>query len=125
VQYERQTSMQQRYAVRNNNLAVKRGTDEPRTDIGSRTAGQKLKTYSGEIPGSNRHYDMFPYQADQIPRPFHYRTAGTGYQQWMEANQWWQVQPVRRTPPPDPSMGIPETGEDQNFGYTAEDNFYA
>jgi hypothetical protein len=125
AQYERQTSMQQRYAVRNNALSVMRGTDEPRTEIQSRTAGQKLKTYSGQEPGSPRAYDMFPFQADQVNRPFRYRVASTGYQEWLEANETYEIEPIRRTPPADPSMGIAETSDELSYGYTPEDVFYA
>jgi hypothetical protein len=124
-QYERQTSMQQRYAVRNNQQSVLRGTDEPRTEIQSRVAGQRVRNYSGQEPGSNRHYDMSPFQQDQINRPFRYRVAGTGYQEWLEANETYQIDPIRRTPPADPSLGVSETGPELDYGYTVEDNFYA
>ena len=125
IQYERQTSMQQRYATRNNEAAQKRGTDDARTDIKSRVAGQVRKVFSGELPDSERAYDMFPFQQDQINRPFHYRVAGTGPQEWMDPNEMVVLQSVRRTPPADPSTGVPETSSDMNFGYTEEDNFYA
>jgi hypothetical protein len=118
-QYEMQTSMQQRYRNRNNRLAVVRGTDEPREDIGSRVIGQKLKIYSGE----KRHYDMYPFQQDEIPRPFYYRTAGTGRVDEMLPNEQWDIDPLERTPPPDPYIGQEDTTF--NYGYTPEDNFYA
>lgn len=124
-QYERQTSMQQRYAVRNNAHAVLRATDEARSEIGSRVAGQKVKNYSGQDPSSPRAYDMFPFQGDQINRPFRYRVAATGYQEWLEANEAMQISPIRRTPPADPSMGIDETSQALDYGYTPEDVFYA
>jgi len=121
LQYEMQTSMLQRYQVRNNEASVDRGTDEPRTEIPSRTAGQRLKVYSGGL----RHYDMFPYQQDEIPRAFYYRTAGTGRPADMLVNEQWQILPVQRVPPPDPSLGPDETDVEGEYGYTGEDHFYA
>ena len=118
-QYEIQTSMTQRYKVRSNTAAVARGTDVARSQISSRVVGQKLKVYSGE----ERHYDMAPYQQDQILRPFWYRTAGTGRQYEMKSNAVQFVSPIQRTPPPDPSLGVTDTSLD--YGYTTEDGFYA
>jgi hypothetical protein len=120
-----QTSMTQRYQRRNNRLSVLRATDEERWEIDSRTGGQKLKTYSGEVVDSNRYYDMTPFQQDQINRPFRYRVAGTGYQTWLEANETYQIDPIRRTPPADPALGVAEASDTTDYGYTAEDNFYA
>jgi hypothetical protein len=118
-QYEMQTSMQQRYRTRNNDHAVARGADNPRTGIESRVIGQRLKVYSGK----ERHYDMFPFQQDEIPRPFYYRTAGTGREEDMTPNTMYDIAPIQRTPPPDPSLG--ESDTDLSFGYTQEDQFYA
>ena len=118
-QYEMQTSMQQRYRNRNNDASVRRGTDEPREIIASRVIGQRLKVYSGE----RRHYDMFPFQQDEIPRPFYYRTAGTGRVEDMEPNEQWTIDAVERTPPPDPYIG--QSDQSFDYGYTTEDNFYA
>lgn len=120
-QYEIQTSMTQRHKQMVNDRAVARGTDEERTSIASRIAPMKLKVYSGE----ERHYDMFPYQIDDIPRPFYFRTAGTGPQEYMETNDQWIRTPLQRTPPPDPSMGVPETRlSEAEFGYSSEDQGY-
>lgn len=120
-QYEMQTSMVQRYRTRGNEHAVARSTDDPRATIDSRVAGQKLKVYSeGE-----RHYDMFPYQQDSIPRAFWYRKAGTGAQGDMLPNEMYVSEPIQRTPPPDPSLGVTETDTSFDYGYTAEDSFYA
>jgi|SRR5271170_6320523 len=117
-QYTVQTSMAQRYLTKNNDRAVARGTDDNREPISSRVAPMKLKVYSGE----ERHYDMFPYQIDQMPRPFYYRTAGTGRQAEMKPNEMFVITTLQRTPPPDPSMGPEDsslTGADD--GYTDED----
>lgn len=119
-QYEMQTSMTQRYRARNNNLAVLRSTDEPRSHINSRVSGQKLKRYSQ----GDRLYDMFPYQQDaEVERPFYYRTAGTGLPDQMAPNAMWSINAVQRTPPPDPYIGPEDVSLD--YGYTPEDNFYA
>ena len=119
-QYEVQTSMRQRYGTRNNDRAVERDTDAPRSKIASRVAAMVEKVYStGE-----RSYDMFPFQIDQIHRPFRYRTAGTGPQAWMRANAVGSITPIQRVPPADPAMGVPEVSEDDDFGYTGEDTMY-
>jgi hypothetical protein len=121
-QYEVQTSMRQRYGTRDNRRAVMRTTDDDRWPIRSRVMAMIEKVYStGE-----RLYDMAPYQIDQIERPFSYRTAGTGRADWMVTNEFAPMSPVRRTPPPDPAMGVPEVGftEQETFGYTSEDTMY-
>lgn len=117
-QYEVQTSMRQRFGTRDNKRAVLRETDAERSTIESRVQPMVEKVYSeGE-----RLYDMFPYQIDQIERPFRNRTAGVGNAGWMVANEYQIITPVQRTPPPDPAMGVPEVSGD--FGYTPEDTMY-
>jgi hypothetical protein len=117
-QYEVQTSMRQRFGTRDNNRAQARGTDDARSKIASRVEPMIEKVWStGE-----RLYDMFPYQSDQIQRPFRYRTAGVGPAEWMIANEYSAVTPVQRTPPPDPTAGTPEVSSE--YGYTAEDSMY-
>lgn len=120
-QYEVQTSMRQRYERQVNTAATERGTDEPRTGIDSRVVGQKLKVYSGQ----ERHYDMFPYQIEDMPRPFWIRSAGTGPEQWMDPNSMVVNTPIMREPPPDPYQGQPESTLQSDYGYTDEDHFYA
>lgn len=115
-----QTSMRQRYLAKDNRLAVLRGTDEEREPIESRVMAMVEKVYSeGE-----RNYDMFPYQIDQIERPFRFRTAGTGPPEWMEANEFLPMSPYQRTPPADPAQGVPEVFNDEDYGYTGEDTMY-
>lgn len=122
AQLERQTSMQQRYQTRDNTAAVDRGTDDPRAPIASKVTGQKLKIYSG----GERHYDMLPKVQDIIPRPFWYRSAGTGPWYYMAPNELWDIDPIERIPPPDPCLGEAETEITSEFGYTREDSqFYA
>lgn len=121
-QYEIQTSMTQRHKTQNNNRALLRGTDDPRYEIPSRIAPMKIKAYSG----GQRHYDMDPYQMDDIPRAFWYRRAGTGRIAEMNPNEMFVIQPLQRTPPPDPSMGpaeltVSDPNYDEGFGYTGED----
>lgn len=122
AQYERNTSMQQRHKEMDNDRAVARCADDPRTPIPSRIAPMKLKIYSeGE-----RNYDMFPYQMDDMPRPFSYRTFGTGPETYMETNEQWTRTPLQRQPPPDPSQGIPEMelADTAQYGYSNEDQGY-
>jgi hypothetical protein len=115
-----QTSMRQRYNSRDNGRAVKRGTDDVRSTIPSRVMAMVEKVYStGE-----RAYDMFPFQIDQIERPFRNRTAGVGRAEWMQTNAFAPMMPVQRTPPPDPSMGVPEVSSPDDYGYTGEDTMY-
>jgi len=115
---------------RNKGMAQVRGlregppgkTDEPRHEIAPRKAGPKIKNYSGEM----RHYDMFPYQIDDIPRPFYFRTGGTGPQPYLYNNAFRLVNPLQRTPPPDPSMGLVDTqltdpDDPGSYGYTSEE----
>lgn len=115
-----QTSMRQRYGVSNNRRAMMRGTDEDRTGIPSRVMAMVEKVYStGE-----RNYDMFPYQQDEIRRPFRSRTAGVGPAEWLETNEYSALTPVVRTPPPDPAQGVNEVQFPDAYGYTQEDTMY-
>ena len=116
----RQTSMLQRYQTRDNQASVTRGTDEARSGIASKVTGQRIKVYSG----GERHYDMFPYQQDDMPRPFWYRHAGTGRPQEMIPNTMWSVIPLERVPPGDPAIGVTETSLPQTYGYSTEDAQY-
>jgi hypothetical protein len=121
-QYIVQTSMVQRkYGMQQ--LRMRSGpagqVDEPRSEIAPRMAGPKIKNYSGGL----RHYDMFPRQIDDIPRPFYFRTGGVGPGTYMLSNAQRLRTPLQRTPPPDPSQGVVDTSLDDNseFGYTSED----
>lgn len=119
-QYEVFTSMRQRYGVRDNGRAQMRDTDCARSRISSRVMPMVEKVYStGE-----RSYDMFPYQIDQIERPFRYRTAGVGPTEWLLPNEYNHLDPVQRTPPADPATGVPEVVEPGAYGYTGEDAMY-
>lgn len=121
AQYERNTSMQQRHKQLNNERSLLRGADDPRTSIDSRIVPMKLKVYSGE----QRHYDMFPRQIDDIVRPFRFRSAGTGPATYLEANEQFNRIAIQRTPPPDASLGTPDTElSSSEFGYAAEDQGY-
>lgn len=122
AQYERNTSMQQRHKTTDNSRSVGRSTDDPRSSIPSRIAPMKLKVFSGE----ERHYDMFPYQMDDMPRAFTYRTAGTGPASYLLSNDQHNRQALQRTPPADPSQGIPDTelSDETAYGYSGEDQGY-
>jgi hypothetical protein len=104
-QYEMQTSMTQRDKVREGSQAQAGRASEYLAPIGSwrPTWGVRIKPWSG----GRRHWDMTPRRQDQMIRPFWYRQAGTGYRQWMEANEAfnYQVEPLQRSPVPDPYAG--------------------
>lgn len=119
-QYEVQTSMRQRFGTRDNKRAVARGTDDDRSTIASRVVAMVRKQYSE----NERLYDMDPYQITDMPRPFRYRTAGTGRQDWMHANAVYPISPIQRVPPPDASVGVPEVDSSADYGYTGEDTMY-
>jgi hypothetical protein len=122
IQYEVQTSMEQRFQIRDNRASLARGTDEPREPIASRVQPQRSPVYST----GQRLYDMFPRQQHpDTEREFYYRTAGTGVPDWMETNEQWDINAVERTPPPDPYVGTPDTSSQLQFGYSEEDYFYA
>jgi hypothetical protein len=113
-----QTSQVQRNKQLSNQRAVMRVTDAERTPIGSRVAPMKLKVYSqGE-----RLYDMYPYEANVIPRPFYFHRAATGRVDEMEPNEMYVTSPLQRTVPADPSMGDEDLGVPD--GYTEEDIGY-
>ena len=121
TQYTRQTSMQQVNPPegRNNSLAVARGTDDMRANIMTRLTGMKIKPWSDS---DERRADMFPYQQDQINRPFWYRTAATDDPSKMSPNEMYVVDPVQRAIPPDPYMGPDENADNSNeYGYVGED----
>lgn len=120
-----QTSQVQRYQTRVNDHAVARATDAARFPIHSRVKAQIVKSYSGQVPGSPRYYDMTPYQQNQSIRGFRYRTAGVDDPAKMLPNEMYISSPVERVPPPDPSLGISEPASGSDYGYTDEDNFYA
>jgi hypothetical protein len=106
-QYERQTSMQQRDQVRAGSQRNGGSASEYNAPIGSErpTWGVRIKPWSG----GRRHYDMFPYQADEITRPFLNRQAGTGRVEWLGPNEAfnYQVLPLQRQPVADPYSGAP------------------
>ena len=104
-QYEMQTSMTQRDKVRAGSQRGGGSASEYVAPIGSwrPTWGMRIKPWSG----GRRHWDMTPRRQDQIIRPFWYRSAGTGYQEWMAANEAYnyQLEPLQRSPVPDPYAG--------------------
>jgi len=65
---------------------------------------------------------MSPYQIDDIPRPFWYRRAGVGRDLEMVPNAMVVIEPLQRTPPPDPSIGLQDINiQADGYGYTSED----
>ena len=100
-----QTSMTQRDQIRAGSQRGAGSLSEHTAPIGSSrpTWGRRIKPWSG----GRRHWDMVPRRQDPILRPFWYRTAGTGYQEWMLANEAfnYQVEPLQRQPVQDPYPG--------------------
>jgi hypothetical protein len=113
-----QTSMVQRNKSMDNGRAQLRDTDDPRTSIASRIVPMRLRIYSE----GQRLYDMLPRDQNQSPRPFSWRTAGTGPAEWMQPNSQYPLETLQRTPPPDPSMGTPDTQYSDGYGYSDEDS---
>lgn len=120
-QYERRTSMQQvnPRPGRNNAAAVLRGTDDARFNIMTRLTGMKQKPWSE----GQRLDDMFPFQQDLMMRPWWYRRAGVGRQNWMTANEFIGQDPIQRDPPSEPDLGDHESmgNSGPDFGYAPED----
>lgn len=107
----------------NNERAVGRGTDSPRSPITSRTAGQVEKVYgrSFGMGGGSGTPDMFPReQLSGYRRPFFYRTAATPPLEQHSYNEMEGRVPINRTMPADPYLGDPEAdgvGEDSGYGW--------
>lgn len=111
-----QTSDVQRYKTRAGSQNVG-SQSEYTAPISSRVVGQKLKHYSGQ----GRHYDMTPYEQNDIPRAFLSRQAGTGYPEWMAPNEMFVNEAMQREPGPDPDPGPTVDYESDNYGYVGED----
>ena len=79
AQYEINTSMNQLHRSLDNNRAVGRGTDDPRSDIATRLTGQKIRHYamSSGMGGGPGTPDMAPVTQNLPYRPWYFRTAGT------------------------------------------------
>jgi len=113
------TSGVQRYETRTGSQSTGRAS-EYSAPIHSRVVGQKLKKWSG----GQRHYDMRPYDQDEILRPFLSRQAGTSYVEWNEVNSMYQSNPIQRQPAEDPYPGSVSPPEENGYGYVAEDVLY-
>jgi hypothetical protein len=94
-----QTSMMQRDLTKTNDLAVARGTDDPRSGIATRLQGMKEKFWSGGI----RHEQMMPKEQNERARPWLYRTAGVG--EYEGVNDMYVAVPYVRAIPPDAYQG--------------------
>jgi hypothetical protein len=113
------TSEVQRYKVRTGSQSPGRAS-EYNAPIQSRVVGQKLKVYSG----NERHWDMTPYDQDDIIRPFLSRQAGTGYTQWQLPNEMYQSSAMQREPASDPYQGDVTPTENIGGDYSYEDGQY-
>lgn len=121
-QYEIQTSMVQRDAVRAGSQRGAGSDSSFMAPIRSRIVGVKLKYWSGE----QRHDDMRPKVQEQIIRPFWLRTAGTGNIANMAPNTMYASEPLQRTPPEDAYQGgeSPASVASGSYGFTGEDVTY-
>lgn len=107
AQYEITTSMRQVHGVMANDRAARRGTDDPRATITTRTAGMKVKQFAASFgmgggPGAP---DMRPCSQDLMYRPFYFRSAGLPPAEAHTWNEMEQRQPLQRVIPPDPYQG--------------------
>jgi hypothetical protein len=121
-----QTSEVQRDKTRYGSQSASRGTDDPRSPIGSRIPGMRLPEYSGGY----RHAEMEPKEQAMIIRPFYVRTAATGNPDWLDTNEMYVSQPRLREPVSEPGTGepvsvvmAPEIAPNP-YNYTAEDLYY-
>lgn len=102
-----------------NDRAVQRGTDAPRTGIMSRTAGMMEKAYArsfgmGGGPGTP---DMQPYQQTAgLKRPWFNRVAGLPPDEDHFMNTMEGRVPIQRYTAPDPYQGDPEVGPGDTSG---------
>lgn len=127
-QYEVTTSMRQLHGVLHNDRATARATDDPRSPIGTRLTGVKVKSYGKSLgmgggPGAP---DMFPRQQDLPLRPWFYRQGGAPP---AEAHTWNEVtyfDPIERTLPADAGQYVTtvEAASPEAYGYTGSD-YYA
>lgn len=102
-QYEIATSMTQRYQTREGSQAQYGRESQFLAPIASRVVGQKLRNWISDA--SPRHAEMQRASQEVSVRGFWNRGAGTGPPEWMQANEFQQVEPLQRTPPADPFQG--------------------
>lgn len=102
-QYEVATSMRQRFQTREGSQAQYGRASQYLAPIASRVVGQKLRTWISD--NSVRHAEMQRASQNVSVRGFWNRGAGTGPPEWLVPNEFQQVQPMQRTPPPDPYQG--------------------
>jgi hypothetical protein len=109
-QYEVQTSMQQRDATKAGSQRGAGSASEYRAPMQQVITPRRAKAYSE----GRRLQEMFPYQQDEVIRPFWARTAGTANQplewggttqEYIEANPMTVTEPATRVSPPDPYQG--------------------
>jgi hypothetical protein len=103
AQYEVATSMRQRFQTREGSQAQYGRASQYLAPVGSRVVGQKLRSWIAD--NSVRHAEMTPRSQHVSVRGFWNRGAGTGPPEWLVPNEYKQVQPMQRTPPPDPYQG--------------------
>jgi len=103
-----------------NERAVTRGTDDPRAEIRSRTAGQVLKEYalSFSMGGGPAAPDMSQQPLSVgLKRPFFFRTAATPPDEDHQYNEMESRTPIMRSVPADPWTGDAEDSGDDGDNY--------
>lgn len=127
-QYEIATGLRQTVSQLDNNRAVTRATDAPRSPMHNRLTGVKVKSYAKSLgmgggPGTP---DMYPQQQDGVPkRPFFYRTGATPPAEPHTWNEITYFDPVMRVVPDDPGALVTTQSNagsgGPDYGYTSEE----
>jgi hypothetical protein len=128
-QYEMTTSMTQLHKVRVNTAAVVRVTDDPRSDIGTRLTGQKVKSYamSSGMGGGPGTPDMAPVTQDLPFRPWYFRTAALPPPPDTTYGTMTAFEPMERVPPVDAGelVTTTETGVEVSISDVGDQDYYA
>lgn len=124
-QYEVTTSYRQLHQTRVNTAAVARATDDPRSDIGTRLTGQKVKSYamSSGMGGGPGTPDMAPVTQDLPFRPWYFRHAAVPPPPDTTYGSMSSFEPLERIPPVDAGELVvqTETGLDASASYDDQD----
>jgi hypothetical protein len=129
-QYEVTTSMTQLHRSRDNDRAVARGTDDPRSQIATRLTGQKEKHYarSSGMGGGPGTPDMAQQPQDLPYRPWFFRQGAMPPPPDTTYGTITYFDPVERTLPADAGEYVvtqeaAAAGPDSGYGYTEGDYF--
>jgi hypothetical protein len=128
-QYEMTTSMTQLHKVRANTAAVIRVTDDPRSDIGTRLTGQKVKSYamSSGMGGGPGTPDMAPVAQDLPFRPWYFRSAALPPPPDTTYGTMTAFEPMERVPPVDAGelVTTSEVGQEVSIADVADQDYFS